>query len=303
VNAPDVSAAASPPSEPVLVATKLHVPALRPGLVRRQELLSRLFSERDRKLTLVCAPAGWGKSTLLSEWHASPEETRRFAWLSLEPADHDPVRFWSYALGALRSARPDLGTASVTALRSAGPDLVDVVVAPLINELAALPEPLVLVLDDYHLVRSERIHRSLEFLLRHLPATLHLAIATRADPPLPLGALRAAGQVTEIRAADLRLSEEEAEELLNGSLGLGLDPADVELLRERMEGWAAGLQLAGLSARTVEDRHAFVRDLAGSDRLIGDYLRELLADQSPRYATSCCGPRSSSGCAPRSATR
>ena len=270
-----------PSSEPVLVATKLHVPPVRPGLVHRRELLARLIAERNRKLTLVCAPAGWGKSTLLSEWGASPEETRPFAWLSLDPADSDPVRFWSYAIGALRSVRPGFGTAPLDCLRAAGADLVDVVIAPLINELAALPAPLVLVLDDYHAIRADAIHGSLAFLLRHLPDTLHVAIATRADPPLPVGGLRAAGQVTEIRATNLRFSATEAEDLLNGSLGLGLDPADVELLRARTEGWAAGLQLAALSARTIENRQAFVREFAGGDRLLADYLREVLAEQRP----------------------
>ena len=267
--------------EPVLVATKLHVPRLRPGFVSRRELVARLVAERDRKLTLVCAPAGWGKSTLLGEWHASPDERRPFAWLSLDPGDHDPVRFWSYAIGALRTVRPELGTSGLAALRSAGPDLVDVVVAPLINELAALAAPLVLVLDDYHFVRAEPVHESLAFLLRHMPPTLHLAIASRADPPLPVATLRAAGQVTEIRAADLRFSDTEAVGLLNGSLGLDFDPADVEVLRRRTEGWAAGLQLAALQARTFENRHAFVQDFAGSDRLLGDYLREVIADQPP----------------------
>jgi LuxR family maltose regulon positive regulatory protein len=274
-----VSAAAPSRFEPILVATKLHAPGPRPGFVPRRELVARLVAARDSKLTLVCAPAGWGKSTLLSEWHASPEETRAFAWLSLDSADRDPVRFWSYVIGALRSVRPGLATGAAAALRSAGPDLVDVVVTPLINELAELPAPLVLVLDDYHLVRAEPIHASVAFLLRHLPPTLQLAVATRADPPLPVGALRASGQVTEIRAADLRFTEMEAEELLNGSLGLGLDPADVDVLRKRTEGWAAGLQLAALSARTLENRHAFVRDFDGSDWLLGDYLREVLADQ------------------------
>lgn len=268
-----------PPSEPVLVATKLHVPPHRPGLVRRRGLLDRLVGERHRKLTLVCAPAGWGKSTLLGEWGTSPDETRPFAWLSLDPADSDPVRFWSYAIGALREVRPGFGAAALDSLRDAGTDLVDVVVAPLINELADLPGPLVLVLDDYHAVRADAIHASLAFLLRHAPATLHVAIATRVDPPLRLGTLRAAGQVTEIRATGLRFSAAEAEDLLNGSLGLGLDPADVELLRARTEGWAAGLQLAALSARTLENRHAFVREFAGGDRLVGDYIHEVLADQ------------------------
>ena len=266
--------------EPVLVATKLHAPPLRPGVVPRRELVARLVAERERKLTLVCAPAGWGKSTLLGEWCASPEEHRPFAWLSLDAADGDPVRFWSYVIGALRSVRGELGSRALAALRSAGPDVVDVVVAPLINELAVGSEPLVLVLDDYHLVRAEPIHASVAFLLRHLPSGLHLAISSRSDPPLPVARLRAAGQVTEIRAADLRFSDVEAEAFLNGSLGLGLESADVELLLTRTEGWAAGLQLAALSVRAREDRHAFVRDFAGSDRLVGDYLHELLAERA-----------------------
>jgi LuxR family maltose regulon positive regulatory protein len=238
-------------------------------------------AERERKLTLVCAPPGWGKSTLLGEWCAAPGEPRPFAWLSLDASDSDPVRFWSYAIGALRMVRPDFGVVPLAALRSAGPDLIDVVIAPLINELAALSAPLVLVLDDYHLVRAEAIHASVAFLLRHLPPTLHLAIASRADPPLPVGGLRASGAMTEIRAADLRFNATETEQLLNGSLELGLDPADVALLRTRTEGWAAGLQLAALSVRTLENRHAFVRDFDGSDRLLGDYIREVLAEQPP----------------------
>jgi LuxR family transcriptional regulator, maltose regulon positive regulatory protein len=266
---------------PVLVATKLHAPPLRSGLVARDELVARLLADPERKLTLVCAPAGWGKSTLLSVWSASPGESRPFAWVLLDPADSDPVRFWGYVIATLRSVDPELGSAPLAGLRSAGRDLVDVVVAPLINELAALEARLVLVLDDYQFVHGEAVHASVAFLLRHLPATLHVAIASRVDPPLPVAGLRAAGQVTEIRAGDLRFSEAEAEELLNGSLGLDLDPADVQLLRERTEGWAAGLQLAALSARTVEDRNAFASEFAGSDRLVGDYLRELLADRDP----------------------
>jgi LuxR family transcriptional regulator, maltose regulon positive regulatory protein len=140
VNAPGTRAKSASASEPALIVTKLHVPAARPGLVPRGELVGRLVAEHDRKLTLLCAPAGWGKSTLLGEWHASPEETRPFAWLSLDPADHDPVRFWSYAIAALRSVQPDLGMAPSAALRSGGRDVVDGVVAPLINELAALPK-------------------------------------------------------------------------------------------------------------------------------------------------------------------
>jgi LuxR family transcriptional regulator, maltose regulon positive regulatory protein len=266
---------------PALVATKLHVPEVRPGLVPRRELLDRLIAAEDRKLTLVCAPAGWGKTVLLGEWHARPEETRPFAWVSLDPGDDDPVRFWGYVIAALRTLEPELGGSALRALPAAGPGLVDAVVAPLLNELVELPTRLVLVLDDYHLVHEGPIHASVGFLLRHLPHNVHLAIATRAMPPLPLGGLRASGEMLEVRAAELAFSELEAEALLNGSLGLGLDRGDVELLQARTEGWAAGLQLAALSLRAQDDRHTFVESFSGDDRHVGDYLHELLQELPP----------------------
>jgi LuxR family transcriptional regulator, maltose regulon positive regulatory protein len=262
-----------------LVATKLYLPGVRPGHVPRPELLARLASGEAPKLTLLCAPAGWGKSALLSEWHASPDEQRPFAWVSLDPSDDTPVRFWSYVIGALRAVVDDLGQGPLAALPAAGPDLVDVVVAPLINELAASSKQLVLVLDDYHVVHTEPIHASVGFLVRHLPPGVHLAIASRVDPPLPLAALRAAGEVTEIRAADLCFSDAEADALLNGSLGLDLDRPQVELLQARTEGWAAGLRLAALSIEAHEDKRAFIEEFAGDDRQIGDYLHEVLDDQ------------------------
>jgi LuxR family maltose regulon positive regulatory protein len=255
------------------------VPGARPGLVPRRDLLARLVDGEGRKLTLLCAPAGWGKTVLLSEWHASAEELRPFAWVSLDRGDDDVARFWGYVIGALRTVAPDLGRGALAGLPAAGPGLVDTVVGPLINELAELPSRLVLVLDDYHLVREEPIHASVGFLLRHLPDRLHLAIASRSDPPLPLGALRASGEMLEVRAAELRFSDAEADALLNGSLGLGLDMSEVELLQARTEGWAAGLQLAALSLRGQEDKHALVETFAGDDRQIGDYLHEVLAEQ------------------------
>jgi LuxR family maltose regulon positive regulatory protein len=264
---------------PVLVATKLHAPEPRPGLVPRRELLASLVVSRDRKLTLVCAPAGWGKTTLLSESYASPEEERPFAWVSLDPSDDDPVRFWSYVRGALRIVEPDLGGAALAALPDVGPDPVDAVLPPLLNDLAGLQQRLVLVLDDYHFVHNALIHASVSFLLRHLPATMHVALGTRADPPLPLGGMRASGQIREIRTAELRFSDVEADALLNGSLGLALARTDVESLRARTEGWAAGLQLAALSVRAHEDKHEIVEAFAGVDRQIGDYLHEVLAEQ------------------------
>jgi LuxR family transcriptional regulator, maltose regulon positive regulatory protein len=266
-------------SGPVLVATKLHVPEVRPGLVPRRDLLARLVDDEGRKLTLLCAPAGWGKTVLLSEWYASAEEGRPFAWVSLDRGDDDVARFWGYVVGALRTVAPDLGRGALATLPAAGPGLVDAVVGPLINELAQLPSRVVLVLDDYHLVREEPIHASVGFLLRHLPDRLHVAIASRSDPPLPLGALRAGGEILEVRAAELRFSDAEADALLNGSLGLGLDRSEVELLQARTEGWAAGLQLAALSLRGQEDKRALVETFAGDDRQIGDYLHEVLTEQ------------------------
>jgi LuxR family maltose regulon positive regulatory protein len=273
--------AAVPSTGPVLVATKLHVPEVRPGFVSRGELIARLVVGGEGKLALLCAPAGWGKTILLSEWSASPDESRPFAWLSLDPGDDDPVRFWSYLIGALRTVAPGLGDEALARLPSAGPSLVDVVLPPLINELAGSSQRSVLVLDDYDLVHNELIQTSVSYLLRRLPRTLQLAIASRADPPLPLAGLRASGEVTEIRAEELRFSNEEADALLNGSLDLGLERSDLELLQARTEGWAAGLQLAGLSLQALADKQAFLEAFAGDDRQIGEYLQELLAEQPP----------------------
>jgi LuxR family maltose regulon positive regulatory protein len=265
----------------LLVATKLHVPQPREGLVARPELVARLISGRGHRLALVSAPAGWGKTVLLSQWHASEQETRSFAWVSLDPGDADPVLFWSYLIGALRTIDPRLGETALSALPAAGSDLAGVVVAPLINDLAKSECDLVLVLDDYHLVHGEAIHDSVSYFLHRLPPNVQLALATRADPPLPLARLRAAAEVIEIRAAELAFSDAEAAMLLNGTLELGLEPPDVDRVRSRTEGWAAGLQLAGLSLQRQEDRHAFVEAFAGDERHIGEYLNEVLAEQSP----------------------
>jgi LuxR family maltose regulon positive regulatory protein len=263
----------------VLVATKLYVPEVRPGMVPRRDLVARLVAGGERKLVLLCAPAGWGKTMLLSEWFASEEEVRPFAWVSLDRGDTDPVRFWSYVIEALRTIEPKLGKSALAALPAAGAGLVDAVVAPLVNDLAAAAQPLVLVLDDYHLVHADAVHASVAFLLRHLPPRVQVAIASRGDPPLPLASLRAASEITEVRAAALGFTDQEADALLNGSLGLDLDEGEVRLLRARTEGWAAGLRLAALSAQSHEDKHAFVEAFAGDDRQIGDYLHEVLADQ------------------------
>ena len=266
---------------PVLVTTKLHVPEARPGFVPRPELVARLVAGASgrRKLTLLCAPAGWGKTILLSEWSASPDESRSFAWVSLDPEDDDPVRFWAYVIGALRTVEPGVGNEALARLPSAGRSLAEVVLPPLINELAGSSMRCVLVLDDYHVVRNELVHASVAYLLRHLPRTLQLAIASRGDPRLPLARLRASDEVTEIRTEELRFNDEEADAFLNGSLDLGLERPDLDLLQARTEGWPAGLQLAGLSLRAHTDRQAFLQGFAGDDRQIGEYLHELLAEQ------------------------
>jgi LuxR family maltose regulon positive regulatory protein len=265
--------------EPTLVATKLHIPSLRDGLVRRDRLVAQLLAGAERRLTLVCAPAGWGKTVLLAQWHASVGESRPFAWVQLDPNDDDPVRLWRHVIGALRTVEPAIGAQALGSLPVAGPALVDAVVGPLLNDLTTMPRAVVLVLDDYHLIHDPRNHAAVGYLLRHLPANVRVAIASRADPPLPLASLRAASELTEIRAAELRFARDEAGALLNHSLALGLAAADVETLRSRTEGWVAGLQLAALSARTAGDRHAFVAAFAGDDRQIGDYLHEVLAEQ------------------------
>ena len=264
--------------EVVLVATKLHAPAVRPGIVPRDVLVLRLASGRYGKLVLVCAPAGWGKTVLLAQWRAAERGERDFAWVSLDPSDDDPVRFWSYVVGALRSVAPGFGGALLALLPNATGELV---LPRLINELAELERPVVLVLDDYHVLSHPAIHESVGFLLRHAPPTLQLAISARADPPLPLARLRAAGELVELRADALQFGDDEAAALLNGSLALGLDAGDVAALQERTEGWPAGLQLAALSLRGRVDRSAYIQSLAGDDRQIGDYLSEVVESAGP----------------------
>jgi LuxR family transcriptional regulator, maltose regulon positive regulatory protein len=272
---------ASRVTSPVLLATKLHPPAHRGGVVPRPFLLGRLSDGLTNKLTLVDAPAGWGKTTLLGEWRENEPSSVGFAWLSLDEADNDPVRFWAYVVGALQTVEPELGTPALMHLRNPGADAVEAVLTTLINETAGLATKVVLVLDDYHVVRSREIHEGVEFLLEHLPPTLHLVLSGRSDPPLPLPRLRARGELNEIRAEELRFTDEEAAALLNGVLGLDLDPEDVRRLQQRAEGWAAGLYLAALSLRGRPDPQTFIKAFAGDERHVIDYLgAEVLDGQS-----------------------
>jgi LuxR family maltose regulon positive regulatory protein len=256
----------------VVVATKLHIPAPRSHQVPRARLVDALIDTAERKLTLVSAPPGSGKTTLLAEWHAAAQEERPFAWLSLDREDNDPVRFWTCVIEALRTVEPELGEEPCAALEATGGGGTGTAVALLVNELHEVEAPVVLVLDDYHEVTEPAIHADVAFLVDHMPERLHLAIASRSDPPLQLARLRARHELTEVRAADLLFSAEEADALLNRSHGLDLGADQVARLRKRTEGWAAGLQLAALSLEGRSDSADFIDQFAGNDRQVVDYL-------------------------------
>jgi LuxR family maltose regulon positive regulatory protein len=262
-----------------LVASKLTAPALRAGLLPRAGLQSLLQVGLEGKLCLVDAPAGSGKTTLLAQWRAAAGGDR-VAWVSLDEGDNDPARFWFYLVEALRLVEPGVGAAARAALGRQTADLYRAVLPGLLNELNRVHSPLFLVLDDYHLVANPACHQTLTFFLDRLPASVHVALSGRADPPLPLARMRARGELAEIRVAELQFTDEEAVALLNGAMGLQLAAGDVERLAERAEGWAAGLYLAGLSLRGREDASAFIAVFSGDNRHIADYLgAEVLARQ------------------------
>lgn len=268
----------------MVLVTKLRAPAPRRDLVARPALVERL-TETGQSLTLVAAPAGWGKTTLLAAWQQA-ERSHRFAWLSLDPWDNDPVRFWTYVVEALRTVEPSLGAEALALVQARGTRLADTFLPALLNDLEALEERLILVLDDYHVIEREEIHESLAFVLDHLPAPLRLAVATRFDPPVPIARLRARGELLEIRADELRFTFEESEAFLNDVLDLGLDRGDVGRLHNRTEGWAAGLYLAALSLRGRADPRGFIAAFAGDDRHVVDFLStEVLRGQPEEIRT------------------
>jgi LuxR family maltose regulon positive regulatory protein len=264
-----------------LLSTKLHAPDPRER-IGREALVARLSDAPSARLALIRAPAGWGKSTLLSQWRSAEEGRRRFAWVTLDSSDSDPIRFWAYALEALRTVAAELGSRSLELLRAPGVDLVGDMVPVLIGELEAFQRPLVLALDDYHQLEGGAVHAGMQRLLDYLPDHVCVAIATRTEPPLQVPRLRARGQLVEVDADELRFSRAEAGGLLNHLLGLGLADEDVAALHQRAEGWPAGVYLAGLSLRNRADRHDFIVRFAGDDRHIVDYLgEEVLADLDP----------------------
>ncbi|MFC4942512.1 helix-turn-helix transcriptional regulator [Pseudonocardia sp. GCM10023141] len=259
-----------PPGSRPLLAAKLIVPPPRRGGVVRSRLHERLRPVPGVRLTTVIAPAGWGKTTLLSAWAQDPQERRAVGWLSIDEADDEPVRFWTYALAALGAVAPDLAGPALAALGAPGLDPVDVALAALLNALTDQPPGHVLVLDDYHLVTAPAIHESVEFLLAYLPPALHLVIASRADPPLPLARMRARGTLAEIRVDDLRCTPAEGAALVAavGEIGAGAAGG----LVERTEGWPAGLQLAALTLRGAADPTASAAMIRGDQRHILDYF-------------------------------
>jgi LuxR family transcriptional regulator, maltose regulon positive regulatory protein len=262
-----------------ILTTKLYRPRTRADLVARPHLLNKLTEAARRPLTLVSAPAGFGKSTLLAAW--LEESGGRVAWVSLDEGDNDPIRFWTYCIAALQTVEPALGADLRPVLLAPQLPAIETILTPLLNDLAAQSEPITLVLDDYHVIDAAAIHEAITFLIEHLPPLTHLVIAGRTNPPLPLSRLRARGQLAEIRAADLRFSGAEVAHLVQEVVGQPLSAPDLAALEARTEGWVAGLQLAGLSLRARSDVSGFIQAFTGSHAYIIDYLVEEVLQRLP----------------------
>jgi LuxR family maltose regulon positive regulatory protein len=268
-----------------LLTTKLYIPRIQHNLVPRPRLIERLNAGLERKLTLLSAPAGYGKTTLVGEWVQALGEAippTAIAWLSLDENDNDPNRFLSYFIAALRTIEPNIAKDTLSGLQSPQPQPAEAILTALINEITAIPDRLVLVLDDYYLAASSPVDEALTFLFAHLPPQMHLVIGTRNDPQLPLARLRVRGQMIELRAADLRFTTSEAAKFLNQAMGLNLSEEDIAALEARTEGWIAGLQLAAISMQGHQDVTGFVKSFTGSHRFVLDYLIEEVLNQQPQ---------------------
>src|SRR5437016_3095827 len=265
-------------STPIL-ATKLYIPRLRPNVVLRPRLLERLNEGLQRKLTLIAAPAGFGKTTLVSVWVAGCN--RQVAWLSLDKGESDPTLFLTYLVAALQTIAPTIGEGVSGVLQSPQPPPTESILTALLNEITTIPDHFVLVLDDYHVIDAQPVDQALTFLLEHLPPNMQLVIATREDPALPLARLRAGGHLTEVRAVDLRFTPSEAAAFLNQVMGLTLSAEDITALERRTEGWIAGLQLAAISLQGQQDATSFITSFTGSHHFVLDYLVEEVLQQQP----------------------
>jgi LuxR family transcriptional regulator, maltose regulon positive regulatory protein len=262
-----------------ILTTKLYIPPPRPNTVPRPRLLAQLTANLPHKLTLISAAAGFGKTTLLSSWIAAIQNP--VAWLSLDENDNDPARFLTYLVSALQTISPTTGQSVLSLLQSPQPPPPEAILTALLNEIAAVPHPFILVLDDYHLIESPPIDQALSFLLQHQPPQMHLVIATREDPQLPLARLRARGQMAELRAQALRFTPDEAADFLNQSMGLSLTAVEIAALENRTEGWIAGLQLAALSLQGHKESGSFIQSFTGSHHFVLDYLVEEVLHQQP----------------------
>src|SRR6266508_2927102 len=257
-----------------LLSTKLNIPHTRASGVVRPRLTEKLFDgvNRPGSFVLLSGPAGFGKTTLLSEF--VEQFVRRVAWVSLDEGDNDPIQFWTYLITACQSIQPKVGEAALAVLQTPQPLTDDVIPTLLINDLDRLESELILILDDYHIIQNPSIHSALGFLLKHIPDKLHLVLSTRVDPPWPLARFRARNQLIEIRAADLRFTSEESTVFLNQVMGLRLSAEDVAALEVRTEGWIASLQLAAISMRGRDDTAGFIKAFTGSHVYIAEYLME-----------------------------
>ncbi|HEY3368219.1 MAG TPA: LuxR C-terminal-related transcriptional regulator [Symbiobacteriaceae bacterium] len=262
-----------------ILATKLYIPPPRPKLVHRPRLIERLNEGLHRKLTLISAPAGFGKTTLVSEWVAGCR--RPAAWLSMDEGDNDPVRFLAYLVAALQTIAANIGGGVLGVLQSSQPPPIESILTALINEITTVPDDFTLILDDYHTIDAKPVDDVLTFLLEHLPPQMHLVIATREDPHLPLARLRVRSQLTELRATDLRFTPTEAAGFLNQVMGLDLSAKDIAALETRTEGWIASLQLAAISMQGHKDSTSFIQSFNGSHHFVMDYLVEEVLQQQP----------------------
>ena len=269
-------------SGPLLVDAKLRAPPLREGMISRPHLVTLLNSGADCKLTLLSAPTGFGKTTLLAQWRAAEEHNKPFAWVSLDAGDKDPVRLLTYVVEAVDRIEPGFGDGMRMLLRSGEVDFGNVVLPRLVNEIASLSRRIVVVFDDYDLLMKDGPNHLTSFIIEYLPETVQFVISTRTKPSISLGRLRASGGLVEIRGSDLAFGEEEAGALMRATLGRAdVDSEDLRILLAKTEGWPAGLYLAALSLRDAPDVSTAIRDFAGNDRHVVDYLTEEVVERQP----------------------